>query len=63
MIYSRDERIRVAWVALSGGGGGQEGTGNGRDRDRSETEKKEQEMNGRNVWEIVREHLEKRQNS
>jgi len=27
MVYSRGERIRVAWVAL---GGGQKGTGNGR---------------------------------
>lgn len=37
MIYSRGERIRVAWVAL---GGGQKVTGNGRYRDRTETEKK-----------------------
>ena len=37
MIYSRGERIKAAWVALSGG---QKVTGNGRYRDRSETEKK-----------------------
>ena len=58
MIYSTGERIKVAWMAL---GGGQKGTG--RHRDRSETEKKEQEMSGRNVWERVREHVAKRQNS
>lgn len=45
--------------------GGQEGTGNGRYRDRSETEKKGigREERGRNVWKIIREHVEKRQNS
>ena len=37
MIYSRGERIKVAWVALSGGRKGQEMEG---DRYRSETEKK-----------------------
>lgn len=37
MIYSRGERIKVAWVALSGGRKGQEMEG---DRYRSETKKK-----------------------
>ena len=60
MIYSRGEIIKVAWVALGGGRKGQEMGG-------IETEvkqkKRDQEMSRKNVWQIVRGHVKKRQNS